>query len=230
MIKTFLKTAWVASTIMVSLTVPAQQNKTMNTNTSYEVAVWRAKEDPKANKELIIAQTNAALSKLDGFIQRTVYQSVDDPQLLFDWVEWETTAHAVAASEQMMKVPELQAFVGLITETVLFEHYTIADYHEKIQGTAPVVELVAYELKAGSQQQEFVSAYSSCSVKLDGYHNRYILANTKGENQWAEFVYWGSKEEAKQAAELVMQNPETVKVFEMVKELKLDVHTFKLFN
>ncbi|MDC7998403.1 hypothetical protein [Gilvibacter sediminis] len=197
----------------------------MNKASAYEVAVWRAKENPEKNKQLIIEQTNQGLAKLKGFVKRTIYQSIDDPQLLFDWVEWDTMENAIQAAKDMMTIPELKEFVGLIDKTEVFEHYSINDFHSKNNGNSDVIELVVYQLQPEGKIDKFKKAYSTGISMAEGYKNRYVLENSKGENQWAEFVFWERVENAKEASKAMQNNPEIGKVFQMVKEIKL-VHQY----
>ena len=205
----------------------AAQAQAPDLHYAYELAVWRAKEAPEKHRDLILNQTNKGLAQLKGFVKRTVYQCIDDPNLLFDWVAWDNMADALQAAKAMPTIPELNTFVGLIENTVVFEHYAIHDYHQKAQGNRGIVELVVYQLNPDAAIHEFKQAYSTGMAQATGYQNRYILENSKGENQWAEFVYWQSAANAKSAAKTMQGNPAIGKVFQNVKEVKLVHHYFK---
>ena len=202
----------------------------MNKDSAYEMAVWRAKEIPDNNKELIIHTVDRGLGSLEGFVNRTIYQSVNDSQLMFDWVEWDSNKNALQAAKEMMTVPELKNFVGLIEKTEVFDHFSISDYHQKTKGKGNIVELVVYQLNPDADINSFKEAYSNGISQANGYKNRYILENSKGENQWAEFVFWETIEDAQKASEAMKTNPEIGVVFQMVKEIKLVHQYFKVFE
>jgi len=202
----------------------------MNLNSAYEMAIWRAKESPAENRKLIVDKANQGLRKLEGFVGRTIYQSVHDPQLLCDWVEWNTAENALQAAKDMMTVPELKDFVGLIEKTEVFEHYSVSDYHQMIMGEAAVVELVVYQLNVDGDINAFKEAYSRGISQAKGYHNRYVLENNKGGNQWAEFVFWKTTEDAQQASKMMMSDPQIATVFQMIKEIKMVHQYFKVFK
>lgn len=53
----------------------------MNKKSTYELAVYRVKEDPSNNSQMIVKKTSEGLAKFNGFIKRTTLQSVSDPLL-----------------------------------------------------------------------------------------------------------------------------------------------------
>lgn len=201
-----------------------------NKNSIYELAVWRAKELPNKNQDLIISKANRGLAKLTGFVKRIIYQSLNDPQLFFDWVEWDTLENAESAVKNMMTVPELKEFVSLIGKTIAFEHYTIEDTHINLQEESNIVELVVYKLKTEANIATFKRTYSENIGKTKGYQYRYILRNSKGENQWAEFVHWQSIENAKVASETMQKSPEIGKAFSLVENVQLVHQYFQEFK
>lgn len=197
----------------------------INKHSAYELAVWQAKAMPEQNHELIVNQTNQALSSLAGFQTRTIFQSVSNPQLLFDWVEWDNADHAKSAAQQMMSIPELKSFVELIEKTLIFEHYKFSDTHQLTVDSDMITELVVYQLAAEVNASEFQNRYSHHLSKQSGYQGRYLLENTKGDNQWAELVFWENEEAATAASQALHQIPEMGELLQGVKEAQM-VHQY----
>lgn len=201
----------------------------MNKNSAYELAVWQAKATPDQNHNLIVDQTNQVLSSLSGFKNRTIFQSISDPLLLFDWVEWDNTTNAKSAAEQMMSIPQLQAFVSLIDKTLVFEHYRLSSTHQSTDSDDASVELVVYRLSPDANSLQFQRQYSSYLSSQDGYLGRYIFQNTNGGNRWAELVYWQSKEKAADVAIAMSTIPEMTKLLQQVVETPMLHQYFRNF-
>ena len=201
----------------------------INKHSAYELAVWQAKAMPEQNHELIVNQTNQALGSLAGFQTRTIFQSVSNPQLLFDWVEWDNAENAASAAQQMMSIPELKSFVGLIDKTLVFEHYRLSDTHQLKDIDGAITELVVYQLAAEVEASQFQHRYSYHLSKRSGYQGRYLFSNTKGENQWAELVFWENEEAATAASQALHQIPEMGELLQGVKEAPMVHQYFKKF-
>ncbi len=201
----------------------------INKQSAYELAVWQAKALPAQDQSLIVNQTNQALASLAGFQTRTIFQSVSNPQLLFDWVEWDNADNAKSAAQQMMSIPELKAFVGLIDKTLVFEHYRLSDAHQLTYANGSTTELVVYQLAAEVEASEFQNRYSYHLSKQAGYQGRYLLENTKGDNQWAELVFWENEPAAVAASKALGDIPEMGELLRGVKEAPMVHQYFKKF-
>jgi len=190
-----------------------------------ELAAWQAKEPVAGKRNLVLDETNAGLAQLEGFRNRSVYQSIENPLLLVDWVEWDSLEKAHTAVQGMMKIERLHPFVQQIEKTVLFEHYTHETSHGKPGQAGAAIELVVYQLKPEADPSAFQQAYNQVIGTAKGYQGRYILKNDKGENRWAEWAYWSNVEDAKAASAQMMQDPSIQQAFGLVQEV-LMVHQY----
>lgn len=154
----------------------------MNTqNQTIELVIYRVKHDPATNKSLLLEQTSAGLAQLTGYLDRTVYQALDDPHLLVDYVAWDTLENALNGAKNMMTVPELVSFVQGIDKTLLFDHFRFADRHSVNGHETSTVELVVYQLREDAKDKigEFFATYTSAMANAPGYQGRTLLQSTK---------------------------------------------------
>jgi heme-degrading monooxygenase HmoA len=191
-----------------------------------ELVVYRVKSNPTDNKQIVINKTNAGLVKLDGFIYRKVYQSTEDPNLLFDFVAWDTLENAINAAKNMSKIPELGDFIQLIEKTELFEHFSFSNQHSIADKESKTVELVIYQLKEENNNQigDFFSTYNSEIKNAKGYNNRVLLQSAKNKNVWAERVFWDSISQAKENELAMQKNPILGAAFSIVEKVIVMKH------
>jgi quinol monooxygenase YgiN len=95
-----------------------QTNKTQVTEVA---AVKIAQEDQKKLPELR-EKLYDWLKGQPGFLSWNQSQSVEDPEIIVDTLEWSSTTEAQAASEAMMASPAGQAYSAVMKEIVLFTH------------------------------------------------------------------------------------------------------------
>lgn len=194
-----------------------------------ELVVYRVKSNPTDNKQIVIEQTNAGLSKLDGYLYRKVYQSTEDPNLLFDFVAWDNLENAINAAKNMSKIPELGDFIQLIEKTEVFEHFSFSNQHSLADKETKTVELVIYQLKEENNNQigDFFSTYNSEIINTKGYNNRVLLQSTKNKNVWAERVFWDSIAQAKENELAMQKNPILGAAFSIVEKVIIMKHFFE---
>ncbi len=194
-----------------------------------ELVVYRVKNNPSENKQVIINKTNAGLAKLDGYISREVYQSTEDPNLLFDYVTWDNLENAVNAANNMNKIPELGDFIQLIEKTEIFEHFSFSNQHSLTDKETKTVELVIYQLKEENNNQirDFFSTYNAEIKNAEGYNNRVLLQSVKNKNVWAERVFWDSVSQAKENELAMQQNPTLGDAFSIVEKVIIMKHFVK---
>jgi heme-degrading monooxygenase HmoA len=186
-----------------------------------ELVVYRVKSNPTNNKEIVIDKTNAGLAKLDGFIYRKVYQSTEDPNLLFDYVAWDNLENAINAVKNMSKLPELRDFIQLIEKTEVFEHFRYNNQHSIAEKETKTVELVIYQLKEENNNQigDFFATYNAEIKNSKGYNNRVLLQSAKNKNVWAERVFWDSISQAKENELAMQKNPILGAAFSIVEKV-----------
>lgn len=201
-----------------------------NKNQIIELVVYKVKGNPADSKQIIIEQTNKGLGKLDGYLYRQVYQSIDDPSILFDYVAWDNLENAVNAAKNMNKILELDDFVKLIEKTEIFEHFSFANHYDLTNKQTETVELVIYQLKEDKNHEigSFFQTYNDVIANVEGYNNRVLLQSAKNENLWAERVFWDNLELAKQNEQKMQQNPTLGAAFSIVEKVILIKH-FQLF-
>ena len=200
----------------------------MNEKSTYEMVLWKAK-DAVAAKETILGTANSALEKLEGFQERHVYRALNEGEKMLDWVAWDDLKTAESAAAGMKEVPELKALVGEVSELFLFEHFKLNRTHKGADAKGALKELVVYRLKESVDAMAFQDLLSAQMEQYPGYRGRYILNNLKKNNEWAEFVYWDSVEQALEAAAAMHQAPEMKKAEEQWVDAVLCMEHFNDF-
>ena len=114
-----------------------------------------------------------------------------------------------------------KSFVGLIEKTVVFEHYKLYQTHQLTDANGTATELVVYQLAKGVDTNQFQDRYSYHLSKQAGYLGRYLLENTKGDNHWAELVFWETEEAAVVASQALRKIPEMGELLQGVKEASM---------
>lgn len=192
-----------------------------NKNHIIELVVYILKNNPTDNKQILIGQTNTGLAKLEGYLYRKVYQSTEQPNLLFDYVAWDNLENALNGAKNMSKIPELSDFVQLIEKTEIFEHFRYSDQHTLNEQETGTVELVVYQLKEdeNSKINQFFITYNTEIEQSKGYNNRVLLQSTKNKNVWAERVFWDNATLAKENEQLMQQNPKLGAAFSIVEKV-----------
>ena len=81
------------------------------------------------------------------------------------------------------------------------------------------VEIVLFKLKEGADTDAFVAAAAGLAPFLEaqaGFVRRQLLQGDDG--QWSDVVHWRTLTEARQAAEVVMQDPRCHPFMGMIEE------------
>ncbi len=195
-------------------------------NQIIELVVYRVKSNPTNNKQIIIDQTNAGLAKLEGYVNRKVYQSTEDPNLLFDFVAWDNLENAINAAKNISKIPELGDFIQLIDKSEIFEHFSFSDQHSLTDKETKTVELVIYQLKEENNNQigDFFATYNAEIKNAKGYNNRVLLQSAKNKNVWAERAFWDSIARAKENELAMQNNPILGAAFSIVEKVVIMKH------
>lgn len=201
-----------------------------NKNHIIELVVYRLKSNPTDNRQILIGQTNAGLAKLEGYLYRKVYQSTEDPNLLFDYVAWDNLENALNGAKNMNKIPELGDFVQLIEKTEIFEHFSYSNQHTVTEQETGTVELVVYQLKEDENNKinQFFDTYNAEIEKSKGYNNRVLLQSSKNKNVWAERVFWDKVSLAKENEQAMQQNPKLGAAFSIVEKVIIMKHFVEL--
>lgn len=88
----------------------------------FEVVVFKVR-NPEAGLAAAKAVIGDAKAYNDGVIGAETYQSLDDPHLLTQRIEWRSLAHAKDAQAAFPTFPNAPKMMPLITETVMMDHF-----------------------------------------------------------------------------------------------------------
>lgn len=90
-----------------------------------------------------------------------------------------------------------------------------------------IVEIAQFKLAAGVDEQGFLKEAEAVQrdflEKQNGYMDREILKG--GDGQWIDIVHWRSMEDAKHAADAIMQDPACLGFLQ-----KIDPASVKMFH
>ena len=95
--------------------------------------------------------------------------------------------------------------------------------------TIGTIEVVIFSLKQGVNDVEGKKALETLSECVQGYPG--FIGRKLGKNEagrWMDLVYWTDHQSALSAAEQVMQNPDALKVFELIDEETMIMYHFDI--
>ncbi len=201
-----------------------------NRNHIIELVVYRLKNFPFESKRVLLDQTNAGLTKLEGYLHRKVYQSTEDPYLFLDYVAWDTLENALNGAKNMNEIPELVEFIQLIEKTELFDHFRISNQHFVYHQETKTVALAVYQLKENDNHRigEFFATYNTEIEKSVGYKNRVLLQSTQNKNLWAERVFWENIASAKNNEQFMQHNSTFDAIFSIVENVIIMKHFLEI--
>jgi hypothetical protein len=87
-----------------------------------EIAAVSIKKEAIEGLEGIRGKVKTWMETQDGFISWSQHQSVEEPGLIIDILEWDSIENAQAASEAMMNSPAGQEYSAIMEEVKLFTH------------------------------------------------------------------------------------------------------------
>lgn len=94
-------------------------------------------------------------------------------------------------------------------------------------GTAKVVELVVFKLRAGASREELLGTVDPVSTWIGeqpGFISRELAYDAEGD-RWIDVVWWRSMDDAHAAAELAMSSESCAPMFALIDmESTLMVH------
>lgn len=201
------------------------------TNQIIELVLYKLTHNPIGVKEIILNQTNDALSELNGFLYRKVYQDSEDPYIFLDFVVWENKDDANEAASSKSSNKKLSNFVNLIDKTIIFEYFNFDNKHSINEKETDKIELTVYELKEGDNFliNLLFSSFSNEIEKVKGYNNRILLQSLKNDTYWAEKIYWDSIEMAKESEENLKHNPYIIEVNKIISKNVVIKNYFNAF-
>jgi len=83
-----------------------------------------------------------------------------------------------------------------------------------------VFEIVSFKFKENvsmEDQKKALEKLNTCVKKYEGFKSREYYFS-KESNSWIDSVVWTSSEDAKKAAEQIMKDPETGKIFSLMDD------------
>lgn len=93
----------------------------MATNTILELAVCTVTDKPAAEAARRAAM--AAVKAYPGFVSWRALDSMDQPDLIADLVEWADKASADAAAAKVLADPAVSPYMAAITGVTLMQHF-----------------------------------------------------------------------------------------------------------
>lgn len=186
-------------------------------NNIVEVVVYTVK--PNADLNYISHKINHEMTTFNGFVSRQTFQSVKKPNVLLDWVTWESLEHAENAAQEFQHHEKFTPFMEVIDTVNFFEHFQLEYLAGSVSSfdTDCILELVVYKIKE-NKLNEVGATFTQVSKELkdiEGFKGRQTGISLKDESTFVDFLLWEDLEKAQNSMKIVEKNPKILPFFEM---------------